>query len=168
MFHFDISIFHRKSDNLIDWTKDTEEDKWQTRNFSEVETQGIEVALDYKFRISKYIQKIKVGYNYIDDNIKDTNVEFTRYSLNSIKHQLTSSFESKIMSLFSQNITYKHIKRTDGESYSVVDAKILMPLKKGIDIFLSANNIFNATYTETNLVPMPKGNLMFGIKYKVY
>jgi len=31
-----------------------------------------------------------------------------------------------------------------------------------------ANNIFNAEYTETNLVPMPKGNVMFGFKYNIY
>jgi iron complex outermembrane receptor protein len=28
---------------------------------------------------------------------------------------------------------------------------------------LFANNIFNTEYTETNLVPMPKGNLLFDI-----
>ena len=168
MFQFDISIFNRVSDDLIDWTKDAEEDKWQTRNFSEVETKGIEVNLDYKFRISNYDQKIKLGYSFIDDDIKDNNVQFTRYSLNSIKHQMTSSFEARFLSILSQTISYRYVERTDGESYNVVDAKILMPLNKGIDLFLSANNIFNAAYTETNLVPMPKGNLMVGIKYKVY
>jgi iron complex outermembrane receptor protein len=168
IFQFDISLFNRKSDNLIDWTKDAEEDKWQTRNFSEVVTQGIEAVIDYKFRMSSYHQNLKLGYSFINDDIKDNNVQFTRYSLNSIKHQMTSSFESRFYSFLSQNISYKYIERTDGESYNVVDAKITMSLNKGIDIFLSANNIFNATYTETNLVPMPKGNLMFGIKYKAY
>ncbi len=168
MFQFDISIFNRKSDDLIDWTKDTEEDKWQTRNFSEVETQGFEVVMDYKFRISNCNQNLRVGYSFIDDDIKDNNVQFTRYSLNSIKHQVTSSFESRFISFLSQNISYKYVERTDGESYNIVDAKIIMPLKKGIDIFLAAYNIFNVSYTETNLVPMPKGNVMFGFKYRVY
>ena len=36
---------------------------------------------------------------------------------------------------------------------------------KAFEISLFANNIFNAEYTETNFVPMPKGNLLFGIRY---
>jgi hypothetical protein len=32
---------------------------------------------------------------------------------------------------------------------------------KCFELSLFANNIFNTEYTETNLVPMPKGNLLF-------
>ncbi len=167
-FQFDIALFHRKSDDLIDWTKDTEADKWEARNFSEVVTQGFEAVINYGFDLGKHAQKITVGYNFIDDNIKDNSVQYTRYSLNSIKHQLSSSFDAKFSPVFSQNISYRYVERTDGESYNVVDAKILATVKKGIEFSLTAQNIFNAAYTETNLVPMPKGNVMFGFKYSIY
>jgi iron complex outermembrane receptor protein len=36
---------------------------------------------------------------------------------------------------------------------------------KAMEFSVMANNIFNVEYTETNLVPMPKGNLLFGVKY---
>jgi iron complex outermembrane receptor protein len=167
-FQFDIALFHRKSDDLIDWTKDAEEDKWQARNFSEVVTQGFEVATHYDFKIGMYNQKLNIGYSFIDDEINDHNVQFTRYSLNSIKHQFNSSFESIFSSVLSQNISYRYVERYDGESYNVLDAKVILKLNKGLDLFLTANNIFNAAYTETNLVPMPKGNVMLGFKYRVY
>jgi iron complex outermembrane receptor protein len=167
-FKFDLALFNRKSDDLIDWTKENESDKWQTRNFSEVVTQGFETGINYNFNIGNYNQKLNVGYSFIDDDIKDNNVQFTRYSLNSIKHQFTSGFNTKFSSVFSQNISYRYVERTDGESYNVIDAKILATLKKGIEFSLTANNIFNAEYTETNLVPMPKGNVMFGVKYRIY
>ncbi len=163
-----LALFNRKSDNLIDWTKDNEEDKWQTRNFSEVVTQGIETAIIYTFTIGKYQQNLNLGYSFIEDDIKDNNIQFTRYSLNSIKHQFTSKFDFKISQNFSQNIVYRYIERTNGESYRVVDSKIKTTLKKGIEFSLTANNIFNAEYTETNLVPMPKGNILFGFKYEIY
>ncbi len=166
--HLNLALFTRKSDNLIDWTKDNEEDKWQTRNFSEVVTQGIETTVNYTFTIGKYQQNLNVGYSFIEDDIKDNNVQFTRYSLNSIKHQFTSSFDAKISQNLSQNISYRYVERTNGKSYNVVDAKIKATITESIEFSLTANNIFNAEYTETNLVPMPKGNVMLGLKYQLY
>ncbi|NLP57535.1 TonB-dependent siderophore receptor [Lutibacter sp. B1] len=167
-FQIDVAAFNRKSDDLIDWTKDNVDDKWETRNFSEVITQGVETSFTYNFNLGKYNQKLNFGYTFIDDDIKDNNVEYTRYSLNSIKHQFTSGFSTKFSSVLSQYISYKYVERTDGESYNVVDASIVANLKEEFEVSLKANNIFNAEYTETNLVPMPKGNVMLGLKYRIY
>jgi len=166
-FNFTLALFNRNSDNLIDWTKENEADKWETRNFSKVITQGIETTASYSFKINAFDQLLKIGYNYINDDIKNVNVPFTRYSLNSIKHQFNSSFQTKFFKNMLQNISYRYVERTDGTSYNVVDAKISAALSK-IQISLIANNIFNADYTETNLVPMPKGNVMVGLKYSIY
>ncbi len=167
-FKFNLAVFQRNSDNLIDWTKDNEEDKWETRNFSEVLTQGFEAEINYNFKLGEQQHKLNVGYSFIEDDIKEVNVQFTRYSLNSIRHQLTSSVDFKLNSIFKQNISYRYIERTNGESYTVFDAKFLTTFKSGVEFSIIANNIFNAEYTETNLVPMPKGNVMLGFKYSVY
>jgi iron complex outermembrane receptor protein len=167
-FQFNIALFNRLSDNLIDWTKDNESDKWEARNFSEVLTQGFEVALNYNFYLRQLKQNLNIGYSFIEDDIKENNVNYTRYSLNSIKHQFTSSIDIKLNELFNQNISYRYVERTNGESYNIVDAKLLAIVSESIEFSLSANNIFNAEYYETNLVPMPKGNLMFGFKYSIY
>ena len=165
---FNVALFNRKSDDLIDWTKDNEADKWQTRNFSEVVSRGIETNFVHSFVLGNFNQKISLGYSFIDDDIQDNNIQFTRYSLNSIKHQFTSALDIKYSKMLSQNIAYRFVERTDGESYNVVDAKIFAAFKNGIELSLTANNIFNSEYTETNLVPMPKGNIMFGLKYSIY
>lgn len=167
-FKLDIALFNRKSDDLIDWTKENEADKWQTRNFSEVVTQGIETEINYIFNLVNYNQSLKIGYSFIEDDIRDNNVQYTRYSLNSIKHQFTAGFDSKFNSIIGQNISYRYVERTDGISYNVLDVKFLAAINSSLQLSLAANNIFNANYTETNLIPMPKGNLMFGLNYKVY
>ncbi|MFZ2282518.1 MAG: TonB-dependent receptor, partial [Lutibacter sp.] len=166
-FQMDVSLFNRKSDNLIDWTKDNEADKWEARNFSEVVAKGLETTLNYQFKLGKHQQKLNLGYSFIEDNIKNNNIQFTQYSLNSIKHQLTSGISAKFSPIFSQHITYRYVERTNGQHYNVVDAKIGARLKTHMEFFVAANNIFNAKYTETNLVPMPKGNLMAGFTYKI-
>ncbi len=167
-FNFTLALFNRNSDNLIDWTKANEADKWQTKNFSKVITQGIETTVSYSFKINTFSQLLQLSYNYINDDIKDVNVQFTRYSLNSIKHQVTASFQTKFFKNIRQNISYRYVERTDGTSYNVVDAKISTTFSKRYQISLIANNIFNAVYTETNLVPMPKGNVMASFKYRIY
>lgn len=166
-FRMDLALFNRKSDNLIDWTKDNEADKWEARNFSEVVAQGLETTINYQFGLGKYQQKLNFGYNFISDVIKDNQVQFTQYSINSIKHQLTSGISAKFSPIFSQHIAYRYVERTNGQNYNVVDAKILASFKNNMEFSITANNIFNAEYTETNLVPMPKGNVMAGFSYKI-
>ena len=166
-FYMDLAFFNRKSDNLIDWTKDNETDKWEARNFSEVVAKGLETTINYQFKLGKYQQKFNLGYSFIEDDIKNNNVQFTQYSLNSIKHQFTSGVDTKFCPIFSQHLSYRYVERTNGQNYIVLDAKILAVLNNNMEFSLVANNIFNAAYTETNLVPMPKGNMMVGFTYKL-
>ena len=92
-------------------------------------------------------------------------VNFSRYSINSLKHHVTGTFNSQFLKNLSQSIVYKYAERTSGESYAIIDASITL-LINNLEVSVIANNIFNKEYTETNLVPMPKGNMLFGVKYK--
>ena len=166
-FQLTLSLFNRNSSNLIDWTKNTAAEKWKAQNFSAVETKGFETAINYTFKIANYKQQIDVNYNFIDDKIIDQDVVFTRYSLNSLKHQFTTNLTTQFLKFLNQTISYKYVERTSGNSYNLVDAKISANISNFV-LSLNANNIFNTDYIEVGLVPMPKGNVMFGIAYKVY
>ena len=111
-----------------------------------------------------YSQNFKFGYTFLEDDIKKQNITFSRYSLNSIKHQVTSAFDLQFFKYFRQNIVYKFVERPDGTSYNVVDLKLTIMFKV-LELSGIFNNIFNTEYTETNLVPMPKSNAMFVLKY---
>ena len=130
-------------------------------------TKGIETSVNYKFNLGVYPQNLQLGYTFIDDNIKDVNVLYTRYSLNSLKHQFSTSIRIKFLSFLDQSIGFRFVERTNGETYNVLDAKIKATFNK-LEVSAAANNIFNTTYTETNLVPMPKANVMFGVTYIIY
>lgn len=164
---FNMALFNRDSDDLIDWTKENEADKWETRNFSKVNTKGFETSVGYTFKIAGFGQRLQLGYSFIEDAIKDVNVAFTRYSLNSINHQFTTSIHTKFLSFLDQSISYRFVERTNGETYTVVDAKLRATFNK-LELSANANNIFNEDYTETNLVQMPKANFMFGLAYDIF
>ena len=77
----------------------------------------------------------------------------------------SSLFEFQFLKNFRQSIVFKYAERTTGDSYNVVDVMATLDLKS-FEISVIGNNIFNTEYTETNLVPMPKGNILLDIKYK--
>jgi len=166
-FNFTFSLFNRNSSNLIDWARNSTTEKWKTQNFSNVETRGFETSVNYIFKFAGFNQSVDMNYNFIDDDIKDTNVAFTRYSLNSLKHQFTTNLNTKFFSFLNQSISYRYVERTKGVSYNLVDAKVSAEISK-LTLSLNANNIFNTNYIEVGLIPMPKGNLMLGLAYKVY
>ena len=165
--NFTIALFNRNSSDLIDWARNSENEKWKAQNFSAVATMGFETSFDYQFKFSGFNQNVAVNYNFIEDQIKDIDGLLTRYSLNSLKHQFATSFNSRFSKYVNQSITYRYVERTKGESYNLVDAKISTAIRN-FEISLNANNIFNNNYREAGLVPMPKGNWMLGLAYKVY
>ena len=164
--HFNVSVaaFNRNSNHLIDYVKMLNTDPWQAQNIQEVTTKGIETQLLYKFTINSFNQKLQIGYSFINDEVKHSVYNFSQYTLNSMKHQLMGSYTMQFLKNFNNTISYRYAERTTGDSYSVVDLGATYNLK-AFEISLFANNIFNTAYTETNLVPMPKGNLMIGLRY---
>lgn len=158
------AVFYRDSRDLIDYVKENEEDKWQAVNLAEVTTKGFEIEMQYKFTLLKFGQKIHAGHTFLDENIIDQKIPFSRYSLNSIKHQITVNFDSQFLKYLRQNLAFRFVERLDGTSYHVVDFK-LTAMYKELEFSAMLNNIFNTEYTETNLVPMPGRNVLFSLKY---
>ena len=163
-FNASVAVFNRDSNRLIDYVKMQNTDPWQPQNIQDVTTKGFETQLDYTFAINSFNQKLQLGYSFIEDHVKQSSYNFSQYSVNSMKHQVVGSYYMQFLKNFTNSILYRYAERTNGDSYSVVDLGAAYTLK-AFEFSLFANNIFNAEYTETNLVPMPKGNLLFGIRY---
>jgi len=163
-FIMNVAIFNRNSKDLIDYVKENEEEKWKAENLAEVSTKGIESEVQYQFGLLNFTQKINMGYSFLDENILDQEIPFSRYSLNSLMHQFTANFDSQFSQFLRQNLAFRFVERPDGTSYNVVDFK-LTAMYKDLELSGMFNNILNAEYTETNLVPMPGRNVLFSLKY---
>ncbi len=159
-----VALFYRDAKDLIDYVKEKEEDKWKAENIAQVTTKGIETEVQYRFKISSYQQKLNMGYTFLEDNILEQELLFSKYALNSMKHQFTASFNSQFLRFLRQNLVFRFVERPDGTRYNVLDFK-LTAMYKELELSGIFNNIFNTEYTETNLVPMPKSNVLFVLKY---
>ena len=163
-FNASVAVFNRDSNRLIDYVKMQNSDPWQPQNIQDVTTKGFETQLNYTFSLNSFDQKLQLGYSFLDDKIKQSSFTFSQYSVNSLKHQVVGSYYMQLFKNFTHSILYRYSERTSGDSYSVVDLGAAYTLK-AFEFSLFANNIFNTEFTETNFVPMPKGNLLFGIRY---
>ena len=150
------ALFNREAKNIIDYVKENENDLWSAVNIGSLKTTGFELDFRYNFKNQNYFN---LGYTNIKDNNYVTNINFSKYSLNSFKHQLVSKLNLSYLKNISHSIVYKYLERSDNSNYSVLDSKIIY--KKGL--FIYVNNLLNAAYSETNLVPMPGRNFLVGI-----
>ena len=163
-FNAYVAIFNRSSDNLIDYTRENEDDKWEATNLKSLNSTGAELNLSSHFKSGLYTQNISLGYTYLDENLNDVKAAYSKYVINSLTHHFTATVRSQFMKNVSQSIIYKFAERSSGTSYSVVDVQATFAVSD-LELSIIGNNIFNAEYNETGLVPMPKGNVLAGIKY---
>ena len=163
-FNAYVAVFNRSSNNLIDYTKENEADKWEATNLKSLNSTGAELNISSRFKSGLYTQNINLGYTYLDENLSDVKTAYSKYVINSLKHHFTATFRSQFIKNLSQSIVYKFAERSSGTSYSVVDVQATLNISD-LELSIIGNNIFNAEYVETGFVPMPKGNVLVGVKY---
>ena len=165
-FNFIFTLYNRDASDVIDYVKNVESAPWEAFNIREINTKGYELGLTYNFYVASFLNhSIKIGYSNIKDDLKQTDFNFSRYSLNSLKNHLTTSYSFEIKKNLKSSIVYKYAERNSGEDYSVMDIKISYTLKK-YNIYITGNNLFDTVYSETNLVEMPGRNVLAGINVK--
>ena len=163
-FNAYVAVFNRSSNNLIDYTKENEADKWEATNLKSLNSKGAELNVSSRFKSGLYTQNINLGYTYLDENLSDVKTAYSKYVINSLKHHFTATFRSQFVKNLSQSIVYKFAERASGTSYSVVDVQATLTISD-LELSIIGNNIFNAEYVETGFVPMPKGNVLVGVTY---
>ena len=161
-----LSLFRRKSDDLIDYVKANPDDKWSPQNIKNVITTGIEFDSKLILNINNSLNTINLGYAYINDDYeKDI---LSRYSLNSYRHRLILNFDFKLTKSISNYLSYRYGIREipDENNRSVIDYKIMMERDRW-KVTLNLNNIFDSKYYETNLVQMPGKNITVGLNIEI-
>ncbi|MBT7399301.1 MAG: TonB-dependent receptor, partial [Hellea sp.] len=122
-FNAYVAIFNRSSDNLIDYTRENEDDKWEATNLKSLSSTGAELNLSSQFKSGLFAQNISLGYTYLDENLNDIKAAYSKYVVNSLTHHFTATVRSQFMKNLSQSIIYKFAERSSGTSYSVVDVQ---------------------------------------------
>mgnify|MGYP001233110716 FL=1 len=154
------SFFSRKSSNIIDYVKQSEQDKWEATNIRNLDTNGFD--LNFLFKISTH-NSLRLGYTYLFDKSYVTNVNYSRYAINSLRHQLNTKLALKYSNKITHTLINRFGERSNKVSHIVYDSNLKYQLSENSYFFINVNNIFNEEYYETNLVPMPGRNFLIGV-----
>lgn len=168
--------FHRKGEDLIDWVREKETDKWQTKNLTKINSTGIEVS--GKFFPEKiwnknlFITKLGLNYSYIYLD-KGGNNFFSNYVLDNLKHKFDLELNHKIRGNLkaSWRVSYqdRNGMRTKSEPYNpfwLVNTR-LMWKTPSTEIYAMAANLFDTKYYDLGVIEQPGRWISFGINYQI-
>ena len=165
------AVFRRDGRNLIDWTKENQADKWETRNYNSVLAQGFEVNGEWQYRAFRFT----AGYTFLDAQVSDQ-VAFSRYTLNNLRHQLNASADVRFLKNWQLGVRSRWCDRVVSDAsvksdYTVTDAKLRYDHRR-FQVFAEAINLFDATYGEirysdTAVLTMPGRWFRAGVTVKL-
>lgn len=163
------SYFQRDGSDLIDWTREGEDSQWQPVNINNLTSRGVDISVNAYLPVvtgrKSLVNRLNLGYTYIDAQIENNEATISRYALENLRHQLIAGIELQLGERIFHSTRYRYIDRVTMEDYQIVD----MQLTYRTDIFeafLNASNLGNIEYRETNLVVMPGRWISGGIEVK--
>ena len=137
------------------------------QNIQEVTTNGIDLELLHRLQFNSQLHQFKINYSYLNNSLEKSNYSFSRYSINNdLKHHITGTYNLTLSRVFDTFVALKYVERNSGIVYRVMDISAQLTLRQ-FQISFYFNNIFNTQYWESNLVPMPKGNGLIGVRYSL-
>ena len=163
-FIFYVAYFERQANNLIDYTKSNAESLWEATNIRTLNVKGFEAEINYPFIIGNKEQQLKFSYTFIKDDLEAVEVNFSKYSINSLKYHFASTFVSNISSNIQCFVALKYADRPSIGGYTLLDLNLQWNWK-AFQLNVSANNLLDTQYSETSLVPMPGRNTLLSVHY---
>jgi len=165
-FLLSLTIFQRKSKNLIDWTWQEAKKIWEAQNVNSLNTTGFEFSLQWQPAqiISTPIQNLAVTYSYLTSNKRSSRV--SKYAINHLRHNLSAKIT--ILSFKNSVKISPIIRYQDRYHFGHVwlsDLRILIQ-KSSWQFFLEGNNVFNQRYRDTDFVLLPGRWLKAGIQFQ--
>ena len=129
-FILNFSVYNRDASDIIDYVKNEESEPWQANNIREIITIGFELNMGYKFYLGNFnSHQINFGFSNLKDDLKQTEFNFSRYALNSLKNQITATYSFELNDKIFSTIAFKNAQRADEDKYSVIDFRTSYKIK---------------------------------------
>lgn len=176
--------FYSMGRNLIDWIKESQDQKWQTVNYTQLNTMGLEVFIKADFSKIKYhntpIRQIVLQYSYLDQE-KINQVNISNYALNYLKHRIDLSLDHRIAGPVSahwnlawqdRNGQYEayadqqYVGLADFQPFWLWDIKIDWAYK-GWTVFGSVQNLLNVTYCDIGNIAQQGRSFRVGVSKRI-
>jgi len=176
-FKVSTSTYYREGKNGIDWIKQPDSIKWESRNLTKIHAFGGDITTQYQFH-KGILQNIRLSYAYLNLDKKANGFD-SKYALDYLKHKISLHLETLIVeSRTNGNINaawnlnwqdrsgdYTDIStiKKDYKPYWLNDVRIQWR-KKAVGIYADVNNIFNVKYADFGGLTQAGFSFRTGIK----
>ena len=164
------TVFLRKTEDLIDWTRNNAMGIWQVQNLGEFDMYGLESSLKLDF--DKFIKElplktVTVKYAYLE--ALDKKGITSKYVLEYLKHNLNFNFYFELPFGFKEELDFSFRKRIGSKEYFLLNSVLSkdIDLKHAVlNVFLRLDNIFDTDYEEMGDIKMPGRAIFAGASIK--
>jgi iron complex outermembrane receptor protein len=173
-----ITFFHRRGEDVIDWVKFPTDERWTTMNHTIVNTTGVEAFTNINTReILPLVNNISLGYHYMNAD-KESGELRSYYTLDYLKHKATFGLSHSIFSGFSA--TWTAIWQQREGTFTQYPLNIETPYNpfllvnlrtnwqyKDLLTFIDVINIGDKRYFDLGNIPQSGRWISVGISYTV-
>jgi len=167
------AVFYRRDTALVDWTYLDASPAARTANAVDMDTFGFEGVATY----TTSRLKIVLGYTFLDKsaNYRGASVDASFYAMNFAKHRLTAAVVAQLGAGFelrmdnAARIQEDDRLRTTGGDETLISSLGLYYLPKyvpGLELSLSADNLWDSNFQEVPAVPASGRQLVAGVTYR--
>ncbi|MGK0138310.1 MAG: vitamin B12 transporter, partial [Algoriphagus sp.] len=174
------SVFYKKTTDAIDKVKRPELEVPTMENIDNINMAGFEIQSQFQVakRLEKKnfgLQKLQINYSYLIADRNEAGFQ-SFYTLNFLRHKLSSSAFLRIARGLSASLVYTYKKREGAyqwdkdspvltyEPVHLVDARVNYSMK-WLDVYIDVNNLLDYSYYEFGFVEQPGRWLSTGIKF---
>lgn len=167
------TAYYRIGNNIIDWVKTPEAEKWESRNLTNVNAMGFDLSGEYRFQ-NNFLHSVGANYSYLNLDKKADGYD-SKYALDYLKHKFVFNLNHAIFSkllmhwnlaMFDRSGTYTDFASKnllDYKPYWMLNSKLIWKGER-MTLFAEVNNILNQKYVEFGGIEQPGVNFNTGIK----
>jgi iron complex outermembrane receptor protein len=170
-------VYYRMANDVIDWVKNPDSIKWESRNYTEINALGADFSLQYQFH-STILRQIKVSYSYLQQD-KNSDAYDSKYALDYLKHKAMFGICHNLYKKLSMNWnvvfqdrngSYTDFATNQKVAYKpfwLTDVRIQWETNKVL-IFADVNNLFDITYEDFGGLPQAGRWIKTGIRVSIW
>lgn len=162
--NFTASGFYRSVFNAINYTRESDLDKWTPSNFTTVNFLGVNANLHWQVGDNT---SLKLNYTYLDAQLGTENDVQSKYALYHARHRITFQYRQNITKTLSTNLTVRYTERFTGTNYTVFDFRGMWKLNENITMNFDVTNLLDRKYIDQGYIEMPGRWFRVGFRFNI-
>jgi vitamin B12 transporter len=162
----ELTLFHRRARDLIDWVREEETEPWSVLNISSVRVRGLEVSAEIYpvlLGLGLPLDRLTLGWTRLELDRAGQVPVLSKYVFDHLEEQEVLTAAHRLPAGLRAGWSLRRERRAGSTAHLLADLKLTRSLGR-FALFLEADNLFNVRWEDFGLLPMPGRWLRFGLR----